>query len=200
MKALGMIEVYGYLSAVEALDSALKAANVNLLSVTKVRGGLVTVMVTGDVGAVKASMDASAAAASRVGKVVSVHVIPRPASDIENMLSSSSKPPQPPSDIPPPKRQEPVMPAKNEPLSVNEPEQMKQNVQPEQTDLDNAGDMETVDLQSLTRENMADMKVVKLREIARALNLKSMSKKEIRFAKKEELIERICEFQNRRDD
>jgi len=193
MKALGMIEVYGYLSAVEALDSALKAANVNLLSVTKVRGGLVTVMVTGDVGAVKASMDASAAAASRV-------VIPRPASDIEKMLSSSSKLPQPPSDVPPPKRQEPVMSAKNEPLSVNEPEQMKQNVQPEQTDLDNADDMETVDLQSLTRENMADMKVVKLREIARVLNLKSMSKKEIRFAKKEELIERICEFQNRRDD
>lgn len=200
MKALGMIEVYGYLSAVEALDSALKAANVNLLSVTKVRGGLVTVMVTGDVGAVKASMDASAAAASRVGKVVSVHVIPRPASDIEKMLSSSSKPPQPPSDVPPPKRQEPVMPAKNEPLSVNKPEQMKQNVQPEQTNLDNTDDMETVDLQSLTRENMADMKVVKLREIARTLNLKSMSKKEIRFAKKEELIERICEFQNRRDD
>ncbi len=83
---------------------------------------------------------------------------------------------------------------------MNEPEQMKQNVQPEQTDLDNADDMETVDLQSLTRENMADMKVVKLREIARVLNLKSMSKKEIRFAKKEELIERICEFQNRRDD
>ena len=60
MKALGMIELYGYLAAVEALDSALKAANVSSLGATKVGGGLVTVMVEGDVGAVKASMDAAA--------------------------------------------------------------------------------------------------------------------------------------------
>ena len=86
MKALGMIEVYGYLTAVEALDSALKAANVTRLDVVKVRGGLVTVLVEGDVGAVKAAMDASAAAAERIGTVVSVHVIPRPASDVERML------------------------------------------------------------------------------------------------------------------
>ena len=86
MKASGMIEVYGYLTAVEALDSALKAANVTRLDVVKVRGGLVTVLVEGDVGAVKAAMDASAAAAERIGTVVSVHVIPRPASDVERML------------------------------------------------------------------------------------------------------------------
>ena len=66
MKALGMIEVYGYLTAVEALDSALKAANVTRLDVVKVRGGLVTVLVEGDVGAVKAAMDASAAAAEQL--------------------------------------------------------------------------------------------------------------------------------------
>ena len=69
MKALGMIELYGYLAAVEALDSALKAANVSSLGATKVGGGLVTVMVEGDVGAVKASMDAAARAAERVGEV-----------------------------------------------------------------------------------------------------------------------------------
>ena len=71
MKALGMIELYGYLAAVEALDSALKAANVSSLGATKVGGGLVTVMVEGDVGAVKASMDAAASAAERVGEVIS---------------------------------------------------------------------------------------------------------------------------------
>ena len=70
MKALGMIELYGYLAAVEALDSALKAANVSSLGATKVGGGLVTVMVEGDVGAVKASMDAAASAAERVGENV----------------------------------------------------------------------------------------------------------------------------------
>jgi len=86
MKALGMIEVYGYLAAVEALDSALKAANVSLVNVEKVKGGLVAVLVEGDVGAVKAAMDASAAAAERLGTVVSVHVIPRPAEDVARML------------------------------------------------------------------------------------------------------------------
>lgn len=86
MKALGMIEVYGYLTAVEALDSALKAANVNLLEITLVQGGLVTVLVTGDVGATKAAMDASKSAAERVGKVISVHVIPRPSEEIEKMI------------------------------------------------------------------------------------------------------------------
>ena len=86
MQALGMIEVYGYLTAVEALDSALKAANVSRLGVEKVRGGLVTVLVEGDVGAVKAAMDASAAAAERVGTVISVHVIPRPHEDVEAIL------------------------------------------------------------------------------------------------------------------
>ena len=86
MQALGMIEVYGYLTAVEALDSALKAANVSRLGVDKVRGGLVTVLVEGDVGAVKAAMDASAAAAERVGTVISVHVIPRLADDVTRLL------------------------------------------------------------------------------------------------------------------
>ena len=92
MKALGMIEVYGYLTAVEALDAALKAANVNRLTVEKVKGGLVAVFVTGDVGAVKAAMDASAAAAERVGKVISVHVIPRPADSVGVMLTPPAEP------------------------------------------------------------------------------------------------------------
>ena len=89
MKALGMIELYGYLAAVEALDSALKAANVSSLGATKVGGGLVTVMVEGDVGAVKASMDAAASAAERVGEVISVHVIPRPHEELEIFYAAS---------------------------------------------------------------------------------------------------------------
>ena len=89
MKALGMIELYGYLAAVEALDSALKAANVSSLGATKVGGGLVTVMVEGDVGAVKASVDAGASSAKNIGEVVSVHVIPRPHTDIEKVMINS---------------------------------------------------------------------------------------------------------------
>ncbi|WP_223590542.1 BMC domain-containing protein [Neobacillus bataviensis] len=85
-EALGMIETKGLVGAVEAADAMAKAANVRLIGKVHVGGGLVTVMVRGDVGAVKASVDAGASAASNVGELVSVHVIPRPHSDIELIL------------------------------------------------------------------------------------------------------------------
>jgi ethanolamine utilization protein EutM len=91
-KALGMIETKGLVGAVEASDAMVKAANVKLLGKTMVGGGLVTVMVTGDVGAVKAATDAGAAAAERVGELISVHVIPRPHSELSAILPSSNTP------------------------------------------------------------------------------------------------------------
>ncbi len=153
MEALGMIEVYGYLSAVEALDSALKAANVAFHSVTKVGGGLVTVMVVGDVGAVKAAMDASSAAAKRVGDVVSVHVIPRPAKSVFDMTNTTSK------------TEERVQ---NQNKAINESE--------------------------TGRESLKRKSVEELRQIARSLHIENMTKKEIKFAKKEQLIEALCKF------
>ncbi len=84
--ALGMIETKGLVGAVEAADAMVKAANVYLIGKVHVGGGLVTVMVRGDVGAVKASVDAGAAAAQRVGELVSVHVIPRPHTEVETIL------------------------------------------------------------------------------------------------------------------
>lgn len=84
--ALGMIETKGLIGAVEAADAMVKAANVTLLGRTQVGGGLVTVMVRGDVGAVKAATDAGAAAARNVGELISVHVIPRPHSEVELIL------------------------------------------------------------------------------------------------------------------
>jgi microcompartment protein CcmL/EutN len=85
-EALGMIETKGLVGAVEAADSMVKAANVTLIGYEKIGSGLVTVMVRGDVGAVKAATDAGVAAAKRVGEVISVHVIPRPHTDVEKML------------------------------------------------------------------------------------------------------------------
>ncbi|WP_026573446.1 BMC domain-containing protein [Bacillus sp. UNC438CL73TsuS30] len=85
-EALGMIETKGLVGAVEAADAMAKAANVRLIGKVHAGGGLVTVMVRGDVGAVKASVDAGAAAAESVGELISVHVIPRPHSDIELIL------------------------------------------------------------------------------------------------------------------
>ncbi len=89
--ALGMVETKGLVGAVEAADAMVKAANVVLIGSEYVGGGFVTVMVRGDVGAVKAATDAGAAAAKRVGELVSVHVIPRPHSDIEMILPQSSR-------------------------------------------------------------------------------------------------------------
>lgn len=85
-EALGMIETKGLVGSIEAADAMVKAANVSLIGKVHVGGGLVTVMVRGDVGAVKAATDAGAAAAERVGELLSIHVISRPHSDVEMIL------------------------------------------------------------------------------------------------------------------
>ncbi len=84
--ALGMIETRGYVGAVEAADAMVKAAKVTLIGKEKIGGGYVTVLVRGEVGAVKAATDAGATAARRVGDLVSVHVIPRPHGEVEGIL------------------------------------------------------------------------------------------------------------------
>jgi ethanolamine utilization protein EutM len=86
LNALGMIETKGLVGAIEAADAMVKAANVELIGREQVGGGLVTVMVRGDVSAVKAATDAGAAAADRVGELLSVHVIPRPHDEVEMLL------------------------------------------------------------------------------------------------------------------
>ena len=85
-EALGMVETKGLVGAIEAADAMVKSANVSLVGYEKIGSGLVTVMVRGDVGAVKASTDAGAAAAQKVGEVVSDHVTPRPHTDVEKIL------------------------------------------------------------------------------------------------------------------
>ncbi len=90
--ALGMIETRGLVGSVEAADAMVKAARVTLIGKEKIGGGFVTVMVRGEVGAVKAATDAGAAAARRVGELVSVHVIPRPHEQVEGILPQSPAP------------------------------------------------------------------------------------------------------------
>ena len=87
-EALGMIETKGLVGSIEAAHAMVKSANVVLTGYEKIGSGLVTVFVRGDVGAVKAAVDAGAAAGRKVGQVVSVHVIPRPHQDVESMLPS----------------------------------------------------------------------------------------------------------------
>ena len=85
-EALGMVETRGLVAAIEAADAMVKAANVQLIGSEKIGSGLVSVMVRGDVGAVKAAVEAGGAAASRLGEVIATHVIPRPHNDVEKIL------------------------------------------------------------------------------------------------------------------
>lgn len=185
MNALGMIETRGLVASIEAADAKVKAASVTLISKTHVGGGLVTVMVEGDVGAVKAATDAGAAAAERVGELISVHVIPRPAADVAHILDRRPEPkpepePEPPAPEPEP---EPEVP-EPEPEEAAHTEEMKEE-QPEEAHA------EKMDLAELTPEALGKMTVAKLRIVARELGTTGMSRRDIRFAKKEDLIERI---------
>lgn len=178
MNALGMIETRGLVASIEAADAMVKAASVTLISKTHVGGGLVTVMVEGDVGAVKAATDAGAAAAERVGELISVHVIPRPAADVAHILDRRPEPKPEPEPEPPAPEPEP------EPEEAAHTEEMKEE-QPEETHA------EKIDLSELTPEALGKMTVAKLRIVARELGTTGMSRRDIRFAKKEDLIERI---------
>ena len=93
--ALGMVETRGLVAAIEAADAMVKAANVQLVGKEQVGGGLVTVMVRGDVGAVKAATDAGASAAEKVGELISVHVIPRPHTEVDVILPKGRESVQP---------------------------------------------------------------------------------------------------------
>lgn len=88
-EALGLVETKGLVGAIEAADAMVKSANVVLIGKEQIGAGYVTVMVRGDVGAVKAATDAGAAAATQVGEVISIHVIPRPHGDVEKILPST---------------------------------------------------------------------------------------------------------------
>lgn len=98
--ALGLIETRGLIGAIEAADAATKAAEVKLVGKEKIRGGFVTIKVVGDVAAVKAAVDAGAAAAARVGELISTHVIPRPIGELEDLIyTKTTMPPIPPFDV-----------------------------------------------------------------------------------------------------
>lgn len=194
MQALGMIETKGLVASVEAADAMVKAANVTLIGKVHVGGGLVTVMVRGDVGAVKAAVDAGAAAAERVGELISVHVIPRPADDVEHILDPLT-PPEPPAGPEPELEPETERAAEPEPEVEPEPLAQPEPEDPSLEEEDPEEEAHAAELESLSEESMQRMTVARLRAVARALGATGMTRREIRFAKKEELIARILETQ-----
>ena len=217
MKALGMIETRGLVAAIEAADAMVKAANVTLTEKEHVGGGLVTVMVRGDVGAVKAATDAGAAAAERVGELVSVHVIPRPHQELEDILGPKDPdvPAVPPVSPPEKEEQPPLIAPQQEAEAAEEPESPEETVptpEPAQ-EAAPAADAETeaaedvpaekeseeapLAPEDLSPENLANMTVVKLRSVARRMNVDNMTRREIRYANKEDLILAITDFLER---
>ena len=203
MKALGMIETYGLVAAVEALDSALKAANVSLADMVRVKVGRVTVLVEGDVAAVKAAIDASQAAAERVGSVVNVHVIPRPAPSVGQMLAGGQgsfrrekNPSEPESEESPVQTEIRYATPEETPEIREEPEKVSQEtsekIQKEEPQPESEGFTETP--KPVTREGLEKKSVAKLRSLARELKLPGMTSKDICFAKKQQLIDAIISF------
>ncbi len=194
MKALGLIELLGYCPAVVALDTALKTAEVSFQQISKIDKGIVSLTVTGDVAAVQAAMDAAAAAAEQVGQVLYVHVIPRPHEEVDEMLTP---PPAAPVSVPQTssnaktsddKKEESVMEE-----AVNMVEIIEDADESAQASAKTPADLKAL-AESLTLEVLEGMTVKELRTVARDLNVTNMTRKEIRFGKKEDLIASICKY------
>ncbi len=198
---LGLIETYGFIGAVEALDVAAKAANVELVSCEFVKGGIVTIIITGEVASVKASVEAAAIAVEKLGVLRSTHVIARAYDEVRDILKDVKS-----SDL---VKEDEV----NETGvglteiedSVNETEVNLTEIEEDkisETEVDSTEidlNEEFKDKIYTTREELEGMKVTELRTIARGLQNIPLTKKQIKFSKKEQLIEEILK-NNRRQD
>lgn len=199
MDALGMIETRGLVASIEAADAMVKAANVTLACKEEIGGGLVTVMVRGDVGAVKAATDAGAAAAERVGELISVHVIPRPHEEVELILGGPGESGKK-NDPSGPEFSEPEL---SEPLSPKSEEDFEEKSEAPEEEEDTGKKEVQIherlpeDPAEYTLEFLEQLSVVRLRDAARKLKVDNMTRKEIRFAKKQELLDKITDFLER---
>ena len=192
--ALGMLETYGLIAAIEGLDASVKAANVTLCGFKYVTGGLVTFFVTGDVGATKAAIAAGEIAASKVGKVISSHVIPRPAESTTIIASPTERPAGRRRGTGIHKREFPAKaPVKSEPLEKAKKESVPEIAPEKVEDVKKTVETET---KGYTEEQLRAIKTTDLRKIARDIPNIGLTKIEIRDAKKEPLIEAILKAQN----
>ncbi|WP_425449527.1 BMC domain-containing protein [Dethiothermospora halolimnae] len=186
-QALGLIETYGYVGAIEAANASLKAANIELMGIDYAKGGLVTIMITGDIGAVKASVDAGATAADKVGKVVSVDVIARTAYGLENVLNLKNN-----------------FKDKEEKNKEIEKKEKQEDTDKEiEKDVKKENQSHNRDKRSLiinykgkkidikNKDKLLTLKVTDLRKIARMVDNISIEKKQIKFAKKNQLIDAL---------
>ena len=191
-KALGLVETYGYIGAIEAADICLKAAKVQLIGVELVGGGLVTVKINGDVGAVKAAIDAASVAVEKVGKLISIHVIPRPAPEIVTLssvtLNGCKRNDCKSADCKSAESQEPQQ--YDIEVKKNETAEWEKTCKEEESVEKNHQEEKPSDI----IESLRGMKVVELRSFARELDGINMERSHIKFAKREELLKAIFDY------
>lgn len=202
MKALGMIEVYGRIGAIEGLDSALKAANVSLVNMVRVGGGFTSFFIEGDVGAVKAAIDAAEASAGRVGSVVSSHVIPRPDQLVRNLLNMNQQLSPKDQKSTDNKTDKENVDNSIEGKSISENNSKEKTFLPDKDDDDLEKKLDTIVEKKLEDNDNAvanatkydkyeALTVAELRKVARDIEALNLTKQEIKFAKKKELLDAI---------
>lgn len=200
MKALGMIEVYGRIGAIEGLDSALKTANVSLVNMVRVGGGFTSFFIEGDVGAVKAAIDAAETSAGRVGTVVSSHVIPRPDQSVRNLLNMNQQLSPKDQKSTDNKTDKENVDNSIEGKSISENNSKEKTFLPDKDDDDVEKKLDDIVEEKLEDNAAANAKkydkyealtVVELRKAARDIEALNLTKQEIKFAKKKELLDAI---------
>lgn len=200
--ALGLIETYGYVGAVEAADAALKAANVSLVDLVKVRGGIMTLTLEGGVSEVRASVDAGAASAQRLGTLITSHVIPRLDEEVWSIVIPSKEnpinQPDPPDDESKLKDHEAHGEEENQ--EINQTEALvTYEPFPELRDEESLKEERSLlKEERFSKEMMEKLKVVELRKIARTIGNINIEKNQIKFANKATLIKEISEAQEGR--
>lgn len=182
LNALGMIETRGLVSAVEAADAAVKAADVKLIGYQRVKGGLIMVAVTGDVAAVQAAIHAGAAAASKVGQVISQHVIPRPIEDLKIMFVDNVFKPDPPDPGQGDPPQGPVPSTNINEMEGPSPKETSSHAPKKQGETDEQKE------KPLTMEALKAMSVMELRRLARKTPGLTIRGRQISRANKKQLL------------
>lgn len=188
--AIGLVETYGYIGAIEASDVCLKSANVELVGCEFVTGGIVTIQITGDVAAVKAAIEAAEIAVKKVGTLRTTHVIARTSDDVWKMLKKEKEieDEQPDQDLDKEVVEE-ILIEENTEITENI-EDVTEKVTEELTEELTSFDIKQID-------ELENMKVSELRTLARKIKLTSLTKKQIKFAKKDELVKAIIIFYER---
>lgn len=195
--ALGLIETYGFVGAVEAADAALKAAEVYLVDLTKVKGGIMTLTLQGEVSAVKASVDAGAASAERLGVLLSSHVIARLDEEVWPMVL----PPAPAPEEGPEDPKDPQEPNDIESTDISSPlEDQPEDIPQEPFEEEGSPVLQKpLPKQEFFRKAMLEkLKVVELRRVARTVDGIAIPKNQIKYANKETLMREIMKAQERR--